>query len=290
MSEVERLLDYYLTAYAVKRGWTESTVVNKTHRLHKFFETVKVKKLKQIDNKVYDEWLGDLMSRGLKASTVGQEITVVRTFLLYLRGKGCAMPIDLTEIVVRKAGYTDRHAYTEAEIRYMLSFATNDRDWLILALGFYGGLRRFEIAKLEKSEISDRTLSFYGKGKKKGVVVLPVDVADRLDSFCGENDSRYVFPSPHKRKRHTHIHVSTVHERVKKVAKRAGFDGFHIHQTRYSLATEMKNRGVKLMYIQKALRHASAKTTELYIQWDLSEYVEAYDQAFPQFPSKLALT
>jgi integrase len=291
VDEFGELLDYYLTTYAVKRGWTNGTLKVKKCRLNKFVKVAGVGRLSDVDNARYEKWLCYIHDSGLKTSTINSEIVTVRTFLSYLSDKGYKVPVDLTEILTYKTDeQPDRTAYTEAEIKKMLLYALDDRDWLFMALGFYGGLRSFEVAKLEIKDISGRELGFYGKGTKYGTVVLPWSIADKLRTFCSRSNNKYVFPSRQKGKKHTHVHVSTVARRCKEMARRAGFYSFHIHQTRYSLATEMKNRGAKPFYIQKALRHASMRTTELYIQWGMAEYIQAYDEVFSHTRSSFLLT
>jgi integrase len=291
MGEFEELLDYYLTTYAVKKGWTKDTLKTKKCRLYTFVGVTGVENLSDVDNEKYEKWLYYIHSCGHKMSTINSEIITIRTFLSYVSDKGHKMPVDLTEILTYKIDeQPERTAYTETEIKNMLLYARDDRDRLFLLLGFYGGLRLFEVAKLEKGNISGRQLGFYGKGTKYGTVVLPEFVAEKLRIFCVRNNHKFVFPSRQKGRKHTHVHVSTVARRCKEMAERAGFGGFHMHQTRYSLATEMKNRGVKPFYIQQALRHESVKTTEKYIQWNLTEYIEAYDEAFSQTGGILLLT
>lgn len=290
MKKVDQILEYYLTVYAAKDEWTKSTIGTKTYRLTKFIEHCNISRIKDINQDVLNDWADSLVKRNLAASTREQEIILVRSFLTWLLNKGYSLDIDLTEFKPNKSPEPERRAYTEIEVTCMLEACKHEEDWLIIALGFYGGLRIFEVAKIAKNDISGRVISLYGKGRKYAQVILPAFVTDRLHNWCKGNDSPWVFPSRRKGYERCHISKSSIDKKIKRIGAQSGFPEAHYHELRYSLATEMKNRGAKLHSIQKALRHENIKTTEKYIQWDFKEYVTDYDSCFSTNPRlKLAI-
>jgi integrase/recombinase XerD len=180
-------------------------------------------------------------------------------------------------VVKPKTPPVERIWYCEQEVWRILSAAEDLATFLIIALAFYGGLRRFEIAKVHASDILENELCVVGKGNKTRFVTLPRCIFDKLREATEVSENGFLFKSS---KRLEHISCSTADRWAKKAANRAGFGKFHLHQLRYSFATELFNRGVEISSIQELLGHSDMRTTQLYIQSEKQKVFDDYNRAF----------
>jgi integrase/recombinase XerD len=113
-----------------------------------------------------------LIQQGMSPSTIARKMSSLRSFCEYLRGTGQLTIDPFVGIKLPKASVKDpTQAFTDDEARKMLKLAAKDkRDFLILSLLFFAGLRRSEAANLKDGDISmsegTMVLRIFGKGGK----------------------------------------------------------------------------------------------------------------------------
>jgi integrase/recombinase XerD len=278
MSEVGIVLDYYINTYCVRQNFTKETIKTKRSRLRRFLKDTAVEKFIEIDNAIFDKWVAKFKRRRLCVRTQNSEVSsTLLPFLKYAQKKGFIVPLDVTEISMPENPPVERPWFTEEEVWRMLKIASS-RDFALIALDFYGGLRRFEIAKVHRNDIRDDELEVFGKGRKTRYVTLPRCIFDNIKLLAKSSRNGYLFWT--KKRKCGYICCSTVDRRLKSVAKRAGIDHVKVHQLRYSFATELYNRGTPIMSIQKLLGHADLRTTQMYVQSEKKKMFEDYNKAF----------
>lgn len=154
------------------------------------------------------------------------------------------------------------------EVRKILSFITNLKHRLLIALLYSSGLRISELVNLkvkdldyEKSTIIIRE----GKGKKDRITLLPEILKNDLESFTqNKNADEYVFISNQGQGKYP-VKVRTVQKVMQQAITKAGIKkNVSPHDLRHSFATQLLENGVDIRYIQTLLGHKNLSTTMIY--------------------------
>jgi integrase len=145
------------------------------------------------------------------------------------------------------------------------------RDYAILLLLARLGLRAGEVAAIEVADVDWRQgeIMVRGKGTRRDVLPLPVDVGEALVSYLrrrGPSDFTALFlkvNAPAGR-----LDGDAVRGLVKDACDRAGVPRVGAHQLRHTAATGMLREGASLVEIAQVLRHREIKTTAIYAKVD----------------------
>lgn len=156
------------------------------------------------------------------------------------------------------------------------ALATADpRVGLMLALAAYAGLRRAEIAGLNRLDVLDDheppLLLVHGKGGKERLVPIGPVVAAAFARY-GLPESGHVFPGQGGE----HIRRYTVGQLVSGHLRASGVDAT-THQGRHWFATSLYQGSGDLRLTQEMLGHASPATTAIYAAWSPNRAARAID-------------
>lgn len=144
-----------------------------------------------------------------------------------------------------------------------------ERDYCILTLLLNCGLRRAELAGLNRTDVrDDNTLRVIGKGNKERILYLNEACQAALAAYLpkrpidGTKDKKALFYG-HTRDR---ISLQGVHYIVKGYLKQVGgAEEFSAHKLRHTAATLMYQQGgVDLLVLKEMLGHKNLGTTEIY--------------------------
>jgi integrase/recombinase XerD len=157
---------------------------------------------------------------------------------------------------------------SEVEVGLLIRAALTERDRVLLAVAYAGGLRVSEIVPLKWADVIVRDdkvqLSITGKGGRVRQVLLPKSVSGSLLALredASANDP--VFAS---RKMAGHLTEHSVHVMVKRTAKRAGInEAVSPHWLRHAHGSHALDRGATLAEVQSTLGHANVATTSGYL-------------------------
>lgn len=154
---------------------------------------------------------------------------------------------------------------------------SRQRDWLMIQLAYYCGLRVAELCNLEVVDIDlagGLLIVRHGKGDADGTVPISSKLLPELAEWVGDRKAGVLFPDPRGR----HVHTRHFRSRLKLLAKRAGIARrCSPHTLRHSFATHLLRKGATIYEVQLAMRHASIATTQIYLHLvpgRLSEIVE----------------
>jgi len=130
-------------------------------------------------------------------------------------------------------------------------------DSLLTELALKTGMRRSELANLEVRDIyPDLLIVRKGKGGKDRVIPLLQTVATRLQNFTkGMSSGDKVFK----------LKATSIGNKIKRFAKKAGLNDFHTHTMRHKFATDLLDRGANLKQVQELLGHSRLDKTEVYL-------------------------
>ena len=144
-----------------------------------------------------------------------------------------------------------------------------ERDYCILTLLLNCGLRRAELAGLNRTDVrDDNTLRVIGKGNKERILYLNEACQQALAAYLpkrpmeGVKDKKALFYG-HTKDR---ISLQGVHYIVKGYLKQVGgAEEFSAHKLRHTAATLMYQQGgVDLLVLKEMLGHKNLGTTEIY--------------------------
>ena len=144
-----------------------------------------------------------------------------------------------------------------------------ERDYCIITLLLNCGLRRAELAGLNRTDVrDDKTLRVIGKGNKERILYLNDACWQALEAYLpkrpidGTKDKRALFYG-HTKDR---ISLQGIHYIVKGYLKQvSGAEEFSTHKLRHTAATLMYQRGgVDLLVLKEMLGHKNLGTTEIY--------------------------
>ncbi len=175
---------------------------------------------------------------------------------------------------------------TEEEVKKLLEAARNNpRDFAILSLLVYSGLRVSELCNLRLEDIDFAERVVYvrsGKGDKDRIVVISPAAVNALEEYLSTrtDDMEYLFAS-RKSPQITRVQVFRI---VRKYARLAGIKkNVTPHVLRHTLATTMLRRGVDIRYIQQFLGHSSVATTQIYTHVDDEMLKSVYDKVLQEY-------
>lgn len=151
------------------------------------------------------------------------------------------------------------------------------RDFALISLLLRTGMRRSEVAALTLADLRQEqghavAVIQHGKGDKRRVVKLPVDVRRALDVYlesanlATREQAAPVFVSFSKGDKPTGKPITglAIERLVKGLAAEAELSGLSPHGLRASFVTLTLEAGAKLEQVQYAVGHADPRTTERY--------------------------
>ncbi|AEH50532.1 tyrosine recombinase XerD subunit [Pseudothermotoga thermarum DSM 5069] len=235
-----------------------------------------LQKFSQIDADEYVKYLSK--KENLSVTSIARKISALRNFFSFLQLKGLCDRNPWERFKNPKLHRKLPEFLSHSEIQAMLSLALekSERDYLVLSLLYYCGLRVSELCKLEVADVSFSPAFVrirMGKGRKDRIVPLNQLVKERLQNYIEKRKLRqdeYLFEG---------IHPSTVFRIVKRYAAKCGINRpVHPHTLRHSFATHLLQRGVNIKVVQDLLGHANLSTTSVYLHVFEREKFEAVNK------------
>ncbi len=175
---------------------------------------------------------------------------------------------------------------SEEEVKRLLEVSReNPRDYAIISLLAYSGLRVSELCnlRLEDVDFNERVIYVHsGKGDRDRIVVVSARVIEAIQDYLltREDDMEYLFSSQ-KSEKISRVQVFRI---VKKYAKKAGIKKeVTPHVLRHTLATTLLRRGVDIRFIQQFLGHSSVATTQIYTHVDDALLKSVYDRVLQEY-------
>ena len=221
-----------------------------------------------------------MLESGYAAGTIAQRLSVLSQLFEEARVAGVVDRNPCERVKrPRVSDVSTTAGLTEREAAAML--ATCDRctvkgarDYALLKLALYTGLRRAEIVSARWGDLTqDRghwVLWVTGKGNKRAKVKLQVHVKRALDEYAQQSGREIAPASPlfvatkHSRGE-VPIFGTTLSQVVKTAAKRAGIaKRITPHSLRHTAVTLALDGGATVRQVQSFARHSDPKTTMRY--------------------------
>lgn len=187
------------------------------------------------------------------------------------------------------------NVFTKDHLVKLFGAIDNPMLGVACTISLFCGLRIAEVTKLKWEEIDfeKRELKVVcGKGSKDRYSNIPeqvIPILKKYKRFIG-NKSPYLFPS---RKMDKPKLATTISQEYMKALARAELQiqintskhgrpmyKFSFHTLRHTYATYLLEKGIELIYIQKALGHSDMVTTQIYAHVSNPELRKRIDTAF----------
>lgn len=269
---IENQLRAYLNWSKNIRQVTTSTYENKTVMLKRFVKEIGLEDIIELSNKTFDKWVQKRImkkcntGRQYNINSVRTEIAVIVAWLEWLKDMDYKLKIKTRMIIKPKAIPSRRKWYTSNNIAKVLDHCEDLIDEVMIRVLFDTGLRAREFVNLKLSDIDNRTIYVFGKGRKQGWVYISEYTRERLNLWVQVMHIKdYIWIKGTRRDYYGQMSVDGIRKRLKAVFKRAGFDDFQMHEMRHSFATDLRNKGADMDVIQKLMRHSSLQVTQHYL-------------------------
>jgi len=248
---------------------------------HNISDISGIKKFSEDQASKYQEYLLNNIGGKNKNTitvTVNNHIRVLKVFFNWLKEKHCIKKNTFDGLKYLREKNKKIPIYLSIEERdSMINACQSLRDKAMLGIMFFQGLRREEVVGLKISDINNGDIIIIGKGGKIDVQKLSPYVETLIYNYLetrGDNNI-YLFVARHgfghDNGDFTGITAETVRQRIKYIAKKAGFNEKRIeeisaHTTRRTCACQLALAGENTFTIQAHLRHSSITITEKYIK------------------------
>lgn len=247
-----------------------ATQKNYSVSLKQFFALVP-KPLNEISIADVQNWKNWLGSR-FKTSTANNKLTAVKSLMSFALRIGYinVNPASVIKSLKqnnnkeKQSKMATEKIITNDDIKAMIANAANQRNALIVKVGYYFGLRIAELINLHHDDISatpdgNYQLKITGKGGKIRFNNMPKSLYEEI---CELNNDGYVFQSNRNKK----LSRTMAHYIIKDCAKRAGLNNdISAHYLRHCHASHSLNNGASLKSVQKQLGHSSIAITSVYL-------------------------
>jgi len=163
---------------------------------------------------------------------------------------------------------------------------TNNRDYIMTKLTYYGGLRMSELLNIRPYDFSwskwleDKTdvgeLKVLGKGKKERIVFIPSETMDQVFKWI----NNYVIHYQSKEEKLFRIGARHWQRILQKASLKAINKGIKPHLLRHSCATYLLDKGWNIKEVQEYLGHENIATTQIYLHISKQKSKEKYKELF----------
>lgn len=236
--------------------------------------------------RLLNQYKATLLAKGLGSSSVKVALAAIKMAInINAIPETIGERVEIQEImrlIKIKATKPDNYAVSvgtdELEKLFAQCNLSTDRgvrDFAILCLLFYVGLRRGEVTKLNVSDYHPtKGLIFVkqGKGNKNRVVPISPKTATALDNWLSIRGKvakdNGLFCSLHRNKGRR-MAASTLNVMMRRQCEDADIAHYHPHDGRSSYITKLHNEGIPIGNIQALVGHSSPSTTLGYVHLDI---------------------
>ena len=167
---------------------------------------------------------------------------------------------------------------SDLEKKLLVLSKNNFRDYTIITILLYTGLRVSELIKIKKSDFLNdiQSVKIIGKGNKERVIPLSNNLWEIITSYIERyNPSSYLFYKS-KKKKDTHIIRQTINKILIKYSNYLGLEGtISPHSLRHNFLTKIVRKTQDINIANQLAGHSSINTTKIYLHPNIEELRQA---------------
>jgi len=288
----------YLLDFSVyleqERNLSSQTVKAYTSDIKDFLNFLenKGKKIEHINYSLIREYIGSLMEKGKKYTTLARKISSLRSFLRFLSSREILVDFPTSALRSPRLKRKIPSFLDEEEMATLLDQIEGEgfcfsRDKAAFELLYATGMRIAELVSLNVDSIdfNEEIVRVKGKRGKERLVPMGKYAQLALKEYLEYRKGKI---APGERalflnKFGERISDRYMRERLNKYLKKVGINK-HItpHTLRHSFATHLLNRGADLRSVQELLGHERLSTTQIYTHITPSHLKKVYDRSHPR--------
>ena len=287
---LERFRDY-LALEAGNSGNTVASYLRDITRLAEYATSHGAKSPEQLSAARLREFIYFLKDLGLATTTIGRQISAIRTYFKFLVGEGLAARDPSERLESPKRWRTLPAVLSVSEVEQLLQAPNTDeplaiRDRALLEFAYATGVRVSELVALKLQDIlfEDGVARVFGKGAKERLVPVGRRALGAVALYARQ--IRPTLDRGHGRgvlflnARGTPLSRVGAWGVIKASARRAGLaKRVTPHTLRHTFATHLLEGGADLRAVQEMLGHVDLATTQLYTHVD-REYLRTVHKSY----------
>lgn len=288
----------YLTDFSIyleqEKNLSSPTVRGYTSDIEDFLNFLKEKKkgVEHISYPLIREYIGSLMEKGKKYSTLARKISSLRCFLHFLCNRGILPDFPISALRSPRLKRKIPSFLDEEEVAALLDQIEEEgfyfsRDKAAFELLYATGMRIAELVSLNVDSIdfNEEIVKVRGKGGKERLIPIGRYAQIALKEYLRYRKEKV---APGERaiflnKFGKRISDRYMRERLNIYLEKVGITK-HItpHTLRHSFATHLLNRGADLRSVQELLGHERLSTTQIYTHITPSHLKRVYEKSHPR--------
>lgn len=211
----------------------------------------------------------------LAKKTIAKKVSTLRSFFEYKKSMGFKIKTIGDEQI--KTPKTLPKPIHKDLIQKAINECQNSGEKLLLLMLYSLGLRISELENLKLQDIGSEWVKVvHGKGGKDRMIPLLPEVFELIEKYRLENCSKlYLFEEKEKP-----LSQNRLRYRLFKIFERVGVKATP-HQLRHSFATDLINKGARIVDVSELLGHKELSTTQVYTKLGMSKKLSGYLNAHP---------
>jgi integrase/recombinase XerC len=283
-------IDQFLRHLEAEKNVSPHTLRNYRVDLEQLAECLGDRDPAGIDHQDLRRFLGRLVDRRARKSTIARKLAAIRSLYKYLNREGIVPGNPARLVATPKQDKRLPPVLTVDDVLRLLDAPRNDgepglRDRAVIETLYSTGIRASELIGINHDDINrhDRLIRIRGKGRKERIVPVGQKALDAIDAYNAEKRQPASVPAVFTNPAGKRLTARTVQRIVGTYRKIAGISQHASpHTLRHSFATHLLESGADLRSIQELLGHASLSTTQRYTHLNLDALMETYDKAHPR--------
>jgi integrase/recombinase XerC len=294
----ERFIDYL----RYEKNYSFQTGISYLNDIIQFEEFIKAKddnlSLTSVDSDIVRIWMGYLIEKGLKASSVNRKLSSLKSFYKYLTKSSIIEKTPLSSVTGPKLNSKIPSFVSERQMDEILDDTTifsedfrGVRNQFLIEIMYLTGMRRAEVISLKDSDIdfSSCTLRVTGKRNKQRLIPFSELTKEKLKKYIHvrnkevENKSPFLFVKEDGNAMYPKLVYKIINSHLNNISTLSKKSP---HVLRHSFATVMLNNGAEINSIKELMGHSSLSSTEIYTHVTFEEMKKTYQNAHPRANKK----
>ena len=293
---LDELLELYQAYLSGEKHASQNTLSSYMRDLNQFaawldeHHPTDLRKVKQATVTEYVEWM---TGKGKSAATVTRSIASIKSFYMFLQGRGEVKVNPAKGVVTAKVERKFPEILTSREVELFLEQpqcvdAKGYRDHAMLELLYATGIRVSELIALDEKDVSLSAgfIRCASKGKERIIPLYPAAVKAMSDymkdirpqlSADPEETALFVNMNGERMSRQGFWKIVKHYQETAQINKE-----ITPHTLRHSFAVHLLENGADLRSIQEMLGHADISSTQIYTHVVKKQLKDVYQRAHPR--------